>query len=182
VAVLSGASASFPIALAVSGTYVLGMVAPLAALALVWDRRDWSSSKLLQGRQVTVRLGPWRRRMTLGTLSSGLLLSGMGVLTVVVAFTGPGMGSDGWRLRIAADLQHAAAVATRDLSWLPGWAFAVLLAVLTGCVVRQALRYRTGPGAEDEAQPEPLPPACTDTPHHPSPTTALQNIGTSSDD
>ncbi|MCY7289006.1 MAG: hypothetical protein LH624_12320, partial [Cryobacterium sp.] len=53
VAVLSGATASFPAALAVGLTYVAGMVAPLAILAIVWDCKDWSSSKWLQGRQIT---------------------------------------------------------------------------------------------------------------------------------
>jgi len=40
VAVLSGATASFPAALAVGLTNVAGMVAPLAILAIVWDRKD----------------------------------------------------------------------------------------------------------------------------------------------
>ncbi|MBO1269676.1 cytochrome c biogenesis CcdA family protein [Arthrobacter cavernae] len=74
VAVLSGATASFPAALAVALTYVLGMVAPLAALALVWDRKDWSKSRWLQGRQVTLRLGRLRRTMPFGTAASAFLL------------------------------------------------------------------------------------------------------------
>ncbi|WP_328982720.1 copper resistance protein CopC [Streptomyces mirabilis] len=69
VAVLSGAAASFPAALAVSLTYVAGMVAPLCLLALVWDRRDWGASRLLQGRQVTVGVG--RLRRPLGSAVSG---------------------------------------------------------------------------------------------------------------
>src|SRR6266567_3713586 len=44
VVVLTGSAASFGAALAVSFTYVAGMVAPLAVLALVWEGRDWGSS------------------------------------------------------------------------------------------------------------------------------------------
>jgi cytochrome c-type biogenesis protein len=54
VVVLTGSAGSFGAALAVSGTYVAGMVAPLAVLALVWERRDWGSSRLLHGRWVRV--------------------------------------------------------------------------------------------------------------------------------
>ncbi|MCZ4102796.1 MULTISPECIES: cytochrome c biogenesis CcdA family protein [Streptomyces] len=154
VAVLSGATASFPAALVVSATYVAGMVAPLAALALVWDRRDWGSSRLLQGREITLTLGPLKRRISPGTLASGLLLIGMGALTVVIAFTGPGMGDGGWRLRLAADLQHWAAQATGWLSWLPGWAFALLLASAAVLLVRQARRHRSeAPPPHDKTAP-----------------------------
>jgi hypothetical protein len=58
VVVLTGSTASFGAALAVSVNYVAGMVAPLAVLALVWERRDWGSSRLLHGRRV--RLGAGR--------------------------------------------------------------------------------------------------------------------------
>jgi cytochrome c-type biogenesis protein len=126
VAVLSGATQSFVAALAVALTYVAGMVAPLLVLALVWDRRDWGSSSLLRGRQV--RLPVFDRRIALGSLLSGVLLVGMGALTIVIAFTGPAMPTSGWRVSFAADLQHIASRVTHGLSWLPGWAIAALLA------------------------------------------------------
>src|SRR5258708_2719511 len=50
VVVLTGSAASFGAALAVSVTYVAGMVAPLAVLALVWEGRNWGASRLLHGR------------------------------------------------------------------------------------------------------------------------------------
>lgn len=139
IAVLSGAAGSFPVAVAVSVTYVAGMVAPLALVAVLWERREWSSSRLLHGRDVTVPL-LGRRRITLGSLASGLLLVAMGLLTVVIAFAGPGMGNSGWRIRVAADLQHAAAVTADLLSWLPGWAFLVLLTAAAVLVVREVRR------------------------------------------
>ncbi|WP_328731916.1 cytochrome c biogenesis protein CcdA [Streptomyces caniferus] len=146
VAVLSGATASFPAALAVALTYVAGMVAPLCVLALVWDRREGAARRLLQGRNVQLWAGSWARRMPLGSLLSGLLLVVMGALTVVIAFAGPGMGGSGWQVRFTAELQHAASLTTRYGAWLPGWAFGVLLAVGFVLLVRAA---RSGRGAGD---------------------------------
>jgi cytochrome c biogenesis protein CcdA len=173
VAVLSGAAASFPAALAVSLTYVAGMVAPLCLLALVWDRRDWGASRLLQGRQVTVGAGRLRRRMPLGSAASGTLLIAMGVLTLVQAVRGPDMAADGWRVRVAADLQHAASLITKALGWLPGWVLALVLVALAAFLFRQARAHltapaRRSPGAAAGASPtdccevsEPQPPVTT---------------------
>lgn len=127
VAVLSGASGSFLAALAISFTYVAGMVAPLAVMALLWDRYDWGSSQLLQGRQLTLHVAGWRRTLALGSVFAGAVLVVMGGLTVVVAFAGAGMGTGGWEVKATADLGHWSAVATQHLAWLPGWVVAVIL-------------------------------------------------------
>src|SRR5438132_676891 len=73
VVVLTGATASFGSALAVSVTYVAGMVAPMAVLALAWEGRDWGSSRLLSGRKVRLGVGRFGRVMPLGTVASGLV-------------------------------------------------------------------------------------------------------------
>jgi len=172
VAVLSGAAASFPAALAVSLTYVAGMVTPLCLLALVWDRRDWGASRLLQGRRVTLGISRLSRRMPLGSAASGILLIAMGALTLVQAVRGPDMSSGGWRIRVAADLQHAASLLTKALGRLPGWALAVILITLAAFLVRQARAHlaapaRRSPGAASGASPA----DCCDVPQ-PSVTTA----------
>jgi len=150
VAVLSGATASFPAALAVALTYVLGMVAPLAVLALVWDRRDWSRSRWLQGRQVTLRLGRLRRTMAFGTAASAFLLIAMAVLTYVQAALGPGMGSEGVFVQITADLQHAAAVITAALGWLPGWVLAAILIAGLLYLITQARPHARPPAGPEQ--------------------------------
>jgi len=154
VAVLSGATASFPAALAVSLTYVAGMVAPLCLLSLVWDRRDWGSSRLLHGRTVHL-LG---RQWSLGTLLSGLVLVGMGALTLVTAVTGPSMPTTGWRVTLSADLQHAASVTTRALRFVPGWVFGLLLLGAVVAIARQVRRRRIGPATETNEVAEVAPP------------------------
>src|SRR5437762_209623 len=97
---------------AATGMFAAG-VAALAVLALVWEGRDWGSSKLLAGRKVRAGFGRFRREMPLGTLASGIVLLAMGVLTLITAVTGPSMNSSGWRETMTAWLQHASSVTTR---------------------------------------------------------------------
>jgi cytochrome c biogenesis protein CcdA len=161
VVVLTGSTASFGAALAVSGTYVAGMVAPLAVLALVWEGRDWGSSRLLHGRRVRAGLGRLKREMPLGTLASGIVLTAMGVLTLITAMTGPSMSSSGWRETMTSWLQHASSVTAKALSWLPGWAVLLMLAALIAALAWVAARARrrhgepAAGGAAADGPPEP---------------------------
>ena len=147
VAVLSGAAGSFPVALAIGGAYVGGMVAPLALVALLWDKRRERASRILTDRQLWLRVGPWRREIALGNALSGFLMIAMGVLAMVLAFTGPEMPSGGWQTELSAWLQHISTVAVRSLSWFPGWV--VLVAFLGGLVLllRRVLRSRAAPAS-----------------------------------
>lgn len=149
IVILSGTTASFPAALAVSFTYVAGMVAPLAVVALLWDRKDWGGRKWLHGRQVTLRFGRMRRRMAVGTLASALLLIVMAALTYLQAALGPGMGADGWLLRLTADLQHVATLIGNALAWVPGWTIALVLILATAYLFWQARRHSKPAQAAD---------------------------------
>ena len=140
VAALAGASASFPAAMIIGVTYVFGMVAPLAVIAVVWDRRDWGSTRLLRDRSITIPLT--RRVVPLATALSAALMILMGALTSALAVSGQGMATSDWQVRIAAQLQHVAAVALSGLSWLPGWAGTVIVLGSLGLLVRLALRQR----------------------------------------
>ncbi len=142
VVVLTGTAPSFGTALAVSLTYVAGMVAPLAVVALVWERRDWGSSRLLHGRHVRVGFGRLARSVPVGAVASGVVLIGMGIVTLVTAVTGPSMPNAGWQVSLAAWLQHVSSVISKALSWLPGWAVLVLLAALAAALIGQARRSR----------------------------------------
>jgi cytochrome c-type biogenesis protein len=154
VAVLSGAAASFPVALAIGLSYVAGMVTPLALVALVWDRRRERATQLITDRTVRLRLGRWQRELPLGTLLSGLLMIAMGVLALVLAFTGPGMPSGGWQTELSAWLQHVASVTVSALSWLPGWALALTLAICFALLIRRALRTKPSPAHSIVAEPD----------------------------
>lgn len=153
VAVLSGAAASFPTALGIGLAYVAGMVAPLGIAALLWDRRSERASRPFTARLVTLHLGRWQRRMPLGTLVSGLLMAGMGVLAWVLAFAGPGMSTDGWQVRVSAWLQHVVTVSAQGLDWLPGWVFATVLIAGSALLLRRGLRT-LATSANDGVDPE----------------------------
>lgn len=154
VVAVSAATSSFLPALVVGVAYVFGMVAPLAVLALVWDRRDWGRSRLLTGRRVTLGVRRFRRTVPLADALSGGLLAAMGLLTVVFAVRGPAMPTDGWQVRFSARLGHAAAVVERSLGWLPGWVSAIIiLAGLTGLLVQSVRRPGRRAPAEPASQP-----------------------------
>jgi cytochrome c biogenesis protein CcdA len=145
VAVLSGAAASFPAALSIGAAYVAGMVAPLTLIALLWDTRRERAARLLTDRTIRLRLGRWERRVALGSAVGGGLMIAMGVLAVVLAFTGPGMPSGGWQTELSAWLQHISSVALGALAWIPGWALLLVLLLGFALLIRRALRTRTTP-------------------------------------
>lgn len=149
VVALAGAAASFGLATLIGITYVFGMVAPLAVLALVWDRRDWGSARVFRPGTVRLPLGRWSREASVAGLLSGLLLSGMGLLTLALAFRGPSMGG-GWQTRATAWMQHQVAVFERNLAFLPGWVSSVaILGALVALAVAAVRSSRPGDGGAD---------------------------------
>jgi cytochrome c-type biogenesis protein len=139
VAVLSGAAASFPAALSIGAAYVGGMVTPLAVVALLWDKRRERATRLLTDGTVRLQIGRWRRSIAVGSAVSGLLMIAMGVLAVILAFTGPGMPSGGWQTQLSAWLQHLSSVALGTLTWVPGWLLLALLLSGLAALIRRAL-------------------------------------------
>lgn len=149
----SGAVSSFPAALAVGVAYVFGMVAPLAVLAVIWDRRRWDAAGLVN-RRLRLRVGRWRRELPVGSLLAGGLLFAMGLLTLGLAAAGPGM-TGGWQSRLAGWLDHRRAVVLDALGWLPGAVTTGLVFAALGTVLVLAWRQRrahaaTRSGAELE--------------------------------
>jgi cytochrome c-type biogenesis protein len=155
VAVLSGAAASFPAALTIGAAYVAGMVAPLALVALAWDTRRERATRLITERMIRLRLGRWQRQLALGSAISGALMIVMGVLAVVLAFTGPGMPSGGWQTELSAWLQHASSVLVRALSWIPGWVLLVVVLLGFALLLWRAVRTRS-----NHALPPTVPSGC----------------------
>ena len=139
VAVLSGAAGSFPAALSIGAAYVGGMVTPLAVVALLWDKRRERATRLLTDGTVRLQIGRWRRSIAVGSAVSGLLMIAMGVLAVILAFTGPGMPSGGWQTQLSAWLQHLSSVALGTLTWVPGWLLLAFLLSGLAVLIRRAL-------------------------------------------
>ena len=141
VAVLSGAAASFPVALAVGVAYVAGMVSPLALVALIWDVRRENAARAVTDKKIVLRWGHYRRTLAVGTAISGVLMIAMGALSIALAVT----GSRDAQQRLADRAVGLAATPQRltlhAVSWLPGWALLAILAagfaVLIGRVIRR---------------------------------------------
>lgn len=155
---LSSVASSFGMALGLGTAYVFGMVAPLFAISLLWERYDWSSSRLFRPRSFTYHIGSLRRTITGTNLATGLLLTLMGGTMVWVGLAYDAMpASNGWQAGVAADLQHYGRVITDALVWIPGWAAVItLVALVAGLAWRALAQLGSGAGEEpdEEAQTE----------------------------
>ncbi|MEP6973783.1 MAG: cytochrome c biogenesis CcdA family protein [Actinomycetota bacterium] len=133
---LSGVASSFVAALALGLAYVAGMVAPLFAIALWWERRDWTASRLFRSRTYSWRIGSFRRTISGANLATGVLLLAMGVWTLRVAAAGPNMGAGG--SGFAARVQHIGKLVTDATGWLPNWGAGLLLLAVLVLLVKRA--------------------------------------------
>jgi cytochrome c-type biogenesis protein len=138
---LSSVAPSFAVALGLGTTYVFGMVAPLFAIALLWERYDWRSSRLFRSRTFTWKIGPLARTISGSALATGLLLGAMGVATLWVGLAYDSMpAAGGWASMVAVRLQGYGRAITDALSMLPGWLGAIALIAAAAWLARRALR------------------------------------------
>ena len=116
------------------------MVFPLFLIALLWDRFDCGESRLLRGKRLTFGLLGRQVRVHTTALASGLILIAMGVFTVVVAFRGASMPTDGWQVELSARLQHWAHLVQSGAGVLPSWLIGTALAFALLALAALALR------------------------------------------
>ncbi len=156
VVALSGVAGSFGRALGLGTAFVFGMVAPLFVLSLMWERLAERRDGLFRPRTLTWRIGGLSRTISVSALASGILLVLMGAATLVVGLTSDSMPNpSGWQARFGAQLQHNAAVLTKDLSGVPGIVAVLSLATAAALLVRRALRETAGHDP-DNLSPSPL--------------------------
>jgi cytochrome c-type biogenesis protein len=156
VVALSGLASSFGLALGLGSAYVFGMVAPLFAISLLWERFDWRSSRLFRTRSLTWTLGPLRRTITVSALASGVLLALMGGASLYVGLTTDAMPSGtGWQADVSSTLQHYGHVLTDALDWIPGWSAALIVAAAVVLLARRALAELLGADTTEDAGNEP---------------------------
>lgn len=138
---LSSVAPSFAIALGLGTAYVFGMVAPLFAISLLWERFDWRSSKLLRPRTYTWRMGSLRRTLSGTQLASGLLLLILGVTMLWIGLTLKSMFRlTGWQAAFAYQLQHIGSAITSFFAWIPNWLAVALVAGIILLLARRALQ------------------------------------------
>lgn len=138
---LSSVAPSFAVALGLGTAYVFGMVAPLFAISLLWERYDWRSSRLFRPRTIAWKIGPLRRTISGSALATGLLLGAMGAATLWVGLAYDAMpGAGDWASTVAVRLQSYGRDITDALSTLPAWLSAAALIAVAAWLARRALR------------------------------------------
>lgn len=151
---LSGISASLPLALGLGAAYVVGMVAPLFLMALLWEAVDWRSRGIFRPRRFSYRLGPLRRTLGATDLASGLLLVVLGVAAVSIGFTGASTPAGGdWQAMVAVYLQQIGAALIARLAFVPNWAAGLLIVIALAALAWRAVR-QIGLGRRRAAGPD----------------------------
>lgn len=155
---LSAVAPSFAVALGLGTAYVFGMVAPLFAISLLWERYEARVRALFRPRTFTWRIGRVQRTLTSTQLASGVLLPLLGVTMIWIGLTLKSMFRlTGWQASLAFELQHIGSSITHALAWLPNWLAALILVAALALLARWALRQVTDPGAP-AAPPPPTAP------------------------
>lgn len=150
VVALSGAAGSFAAAAIVGVAYVFGMVVPLFAIALLWDRYDWGNSAILRGRTFRLRAFGRSRPVHSTALVGGLLLVIMGVITAALGVTGTAMPRGGWQTDLSARLQHYGKVALGWVAGIPGWITALAVLAALGALAWRAIEQHLDEAEADD--------------------------------
>ena len=152
---LSSVASSFALALGLGTAYVFGMVAPLFALALLWERYDWHASRLFRPRTFTWRVGALQRTLGATDLATGVLLAliGAGMIWVGLAFSSMPPLS-GWQAEFDVKLQHLGHLITRALGWIPGWLAAGIVLTLLLLLGRRAFTQVVAQEGKGDLQDE----------------------------
>lgn len=153
---LSSVAPSFSVALGLGMAYVFGMVAPLFAISLFWERYDWRSSRLFRPRSFTWKIGPLHRTISGSALATSFLLGVMGMATLWVGLAFDSMpAAGGWASTVAVWLQYYGREIVHALSALPGWLSAIALIVAAAWFARRAFRQMaSNPNIEAPENPK----------------------------
>jgi cytochrome c-type biogenesis protein len=149
---LSGSASSFVTSLVLGLAYVFGMVAPLFAAALAWDRYGERFAAVTRPRTITYRIGRITRTISGSALASGVVLILMGAITAWIGMHPDSMGTKGWQASFTAHLQHYGHDVTEALRWLPGWLAIVALVLVVIALARRAFR-EVQPSRDSDADP-----------------------------
>ncbi|MEK6982104.1 MAG: cytochrome c biogenesis protein CcdA [Candidatus Micrarchaeota archaeon] len=124
---LSLISASFFQAFLLGWAYVFGMVAPLVALALLWEKYKLAENPLIKGRNFVFNLFGKSVSIHSTSLVSGAVLILMGILTLYAAFTNKITVATESQIEFALYLQGTQKSVLEYAKVIPDWIFAVIL-------------------------------------------------------
>ena len=131
---LSAVSPSLVASLGIGLSYVFGMVFPMVALTLVWDRFRPDGFNPGSG-PVTWEIGSRRFTTTVAGLVTASMFTMMGAILVVIAASGSSLASP-LQARVGTGLEDALAPAIDRTAWIPDPVIGlVLIAIAVGAVV-----------------------------------------------
>ena len=141
---LSLISASFIQAFFLGWAYVLGMVIPLVALALLWEKLNLAENPLIKGKMFNLRLFGKSIELHSTSLLSGAILVIIGAFTLAVAFTNNISAATTEQIGFAFWLQSLQGKALQAAKIIPDWVFFALLIIWVVFLYKRATRKKGG--------------------------------------
>lgn len=145
---LSLVSASFIQAFFLGWAYILGMVIPLVALALLWEKYKLGENKIIKGREFSFNLLGKQANIHSTSLVSGAVLIIIGMMTLIVAFENKITATNDYQIALALWLQQLQRDITKAVSAIPDWIFLVLLIAGTAWLVKRAFGHKPQAGSK----------------------------------
>lgn len=143
---LSAVAPSFAVALGLGTAYVFGMVAPLFAISLLWERYEGRVRTLFRPHTFRWRIGRLERTLNGTQLASGVLLLLLSIAMLWIGLTLKSMFRlTGWQASLAFELQHIGSGIAQALAWLPNWLAALAIVGILVVLARRAVR-QVAPG------------------------------------
>ncbi len=139
---LSLISASFVQAFFLGWAYVLGMVVPLVALALLWEKYNLAEHPIVKGKTFRLQLFGKSVEMHSTALMSGGILTLIGAFTLFAAFTNKITAATGEQIAFAVWLKDLQGNALEAAKIIPDWAFLALLVIATAYLYKRATQKK----------------------------------------
>ena len=146
---LTALTTSFPGAVAVALAYVFGMVFPLFLIAVVGDRFGWTTSRLVRGTTVRVRLAGRAMEIHSTNLIGGVLFLAMGVFVLLLAATGNEFLAFPGQSELGATVQQFGDGLIAALGSVPNVVIASVLLVVVLLLWRRSAARPVPPSPED---------------------------------
>lgn len=155
VAALSGLSGSTTGALSLGTAYVFGMVFPLLAIALAWDRFRLGERKLLKARALTFRVAGRAFHTNTMNVIAGIAFLAMGGVVIGVALAGKSMSPPGLQVATGHWLTRAFDSVLRPLKRVPNPVLGVGLLAFAVSMMAVGIRgTRARPKEFDDGEQE----------------------------
>ncbi|HLC93171.1 MAG TPA: cytochrome c biogenesis protein CcdA [archaeon] len=135
-------SASFVQAFFLGWAYVLGMVIPLVALALLWEKYKLAENPLIKGKNFSLRFFGKNIEMHSTSLLAGTMLVIIGTFTLIAAFTNKITAATSEQIAFAMWLKGLQGNALETAKIIPDWLFFIFLITGTAYLYKRATKKK----------------------------------------